>query len=101
MESQGSSANEPGKAEAGTPRDYSENMYRFYLELADCSPATRRMIEECLPRHHANRIVDLAHGFELDMPIQSAPDLVRHLTAKRIGVYQLVRLARTEGQWRR
>lgn len=100
MESPGSSATEPGNAEAGTPRDYSENMYRFYLELADCSPATRRMIEEFLPRNHASRIVDLAHGFELEMPIQCAPDLVRHLTTQRVGVYQLVRLAQTEGRWR-
>lgn len=58
MESPGSSATEPGKAEAGTPRDYSENTYRFYLEL------------------------------------------VRHLTTRRVGVYQIVRLAKTAGRWR-
>jgi len=26
----------------GTPLDCSESIYRFYLELADCRPATRR-----------------------------------------------------------
>ena len=54
----GSSAHEPGKAEAGTPRDYSEKTYRFYLKL------------------------------------------VRLLTTQRVGVYQFVPLAQTEGLWR-
>ncbi len=85
----------------GMPRDYSENMYRFYLELADCSHNTRRLIEEFLPQHHATRIADLDHGFEIEMPIQCAPDLVRHLMKNNIAIYQLVRLARAKGQWRK
>jgi len=31
--------NQPDATSAGTPLDYSESVYRFYLELADCSPA--------------------------------------------------------------
>ena len=46
----------------GTPLDYSESVYRFYLEVADCRAATRRLIEEFLPQHHAERIVDLDYG---------------------------------------
>ena len=85
----------------GTPGDYSENLYRFYLELADCSPDTRRLLEDFLPQYHALRITDLDQGYEFAMPIQSAPDLVRHLLDRNIAVYQLVRLARAKGQWRR
>jgi len=70
---------DPERADPGTPRDYSESMYRLYLELADCSHATRRLIEDFLPQHHAARIVDLDYGFEFEMPIQCAPDLVRNL----------------------
>ena len=92
---------EPGTADLGTPRDYSESMYRFYLELADCGHATRCLIEEFLPQHHVTRIVDLEYGFEFEMPIQCAPDLVRRLTSRNIAVYQLVRLARTKGHWRK
>ena len=87
-------------ADIGTPRDYSENMYRFYLELADCSHNARRLIEEFLPQHHAARIADLDHGFEIEMPIQCAPDLVRYLASKNIAIYQLVRLGRSKGHWR-
>jgi len=76
-------------------------MYRFYLELADCSPAARRLIEEFLPPHHAVRIVDQDYGFEFEMPIQCAPDLVRLLLSKNIAIYQLARLARTKGRWRK
>ena len=85
----------------GTPGDYSENLYRFYLELADCSPDTRRLLEDFLPQYHALRITDLDQGYEFEMPIQSAPDLVRHLLDRNIAVYQLVRLARAKGHWRR
>ena len=84
----------------GTPLDYSESVYRFYLEVADCRAATRRLIEEFLPQHHAERIVDLDYGFELEMPIQSAPDLVRILSNENIAVYQLVRLAKTKKRWK-
>ena len=86
---------------AGTPLDYSESVHRFYLELGDCSAATRLVIEKFLPQHHAGRIVDLDYGFEFEMPIQSAPDLVRLLFSKNIGIYQLVRLAKSKGHWHR
>ena len=36
-------------ADIGAPRDYSESVYPFYLEVADCSPTTRRLIEDFLP----------------------------------------------------
>ena len=65
--------NQPDATSVGTPLDYSESVYRFYLELADCSHTTRRLIEEFLPQHHAARIVDLDYGFEFEMPIQCAP----------------------------
>ena len=87
-------------ADIGTPRDYSESVYRFYLEVADCSPATRRLIEDFLPQHYAVRIVGLDYGFEFEMPIQCAPDLVRQLMSKNTAIYQLVRLAKTKGLWR-
>jgi hypothetical protein len=90
-----------GTDDVATPRDYSERMYRYYLELADIGHDTRRLIEVFLPLHHASRIVQLEHGFELEMPIQCAPDLIRHLAGKNIAIYQLVRLGRTKGRWRK
>jgi len=95
------SPHQPEKETVGTPGDYSESVYRFYLELADCNHATRRLIEEFLPEHFAARLVDLDYGFEFEMPIQCAPDLVRHLMSKNIAIYQLVRFAKTRGHWRK
>ena len=93
--------NQPDASNAGTPFDYSESVYRFYLELADCHPATRSLIGEFLPQDHAARIVDLDYGFEFEMPIQCAPDLVRLLLSRNIAIYQLVRLAKSKGHWRK
>lgn len=67
----------------GTPFDYSESVYRFYLEVADCRAATRRLIEEFLPQHHAAGIVDLDYVFEPEMPIQCAPDLDSQASVER------------------
>jgi len=93
-------SNQSDATSIGTPLDYSESVYRFYLELADCGPATRRLIEEFLPPYHAMRLVALDYGFEFEMPIQCAPDLVRLLLSRNIAIYQLVRLAKTKDRWR-
>jgi hypothetical protein len=90
----------PEELDRGTPHDYSESMYRFYLELADRSPTARSIIEAVLPQHHAADIVELDYGFEFEMPIQVAPDLIRALAGNNIAVYQLLRMAKTKGQWR-
>ncbi len=95
------SPHQPEKENGGTPGDYSENVYRFYLELADCNHSIRRLIEEFLPEHFAARLVDLDYGFEFEMPIQCAPDLISHLMSKNIAIYQLVRFAKTKGHWRK
>ena len=94
------SSEEPEDSDLGTPHDYSERMYRFYLELADCSPTTRSIVETFLPQHQATPIVELDYGFEFEMPIQVAPDLIRALATNSIAVYQLVRFAKTKGHWR-
>lgn len=91
---------QPHGSEMGSPRDYSERMYRFYLELADCCGKVRQMIEEFLPKQYAAKILKHDYGFELEMPIQCAPDLVRLLSSHNIAIYQLVRLSRSKNQWR-
>lgn len=90
----------PEDPERGTPRDYSESMYRYYLELADLGPTARDIIEAFVPHHHAAHIVELDYGFEFEAPMQVAPDLIRALASNNIAVYQLVRLEKTKGQWR-
>lgn len=90
----------PEEPDRGTPRDYSENMYRFHVELADNGVAIRRILEAFLPRHIAMRLVELDTGFEVAMPIQVAPDLVRYLVHRNVAVYQFTRIGPAEGHWR-
>ena len=83
-----------------TPLDYSEELYRFYLETVDVDGTAERVLASLLGPRHAKRLHRLAHGFEFVAPIQCAPDLIRLLTRENIAVYQLVRQAKVEGAWR-
>ena len=83
-----------------TPLEYSEELYRFYLETVDVDGAAERVLASFLGPRHAKRLHRLAHGSEFVAPIQCAPDLIRLLTQENIAVYQLVRQAKVEGTWR-
>ena len=84
----------------GTPLDYSEDLYGFYVETVDIDGTAERVLRDFLGPRHAKRLHRLAHGFAFAAPIQCAPDLIRLLTQENIAVYQLVRQARVEGTWR-
>ena len=60
--------NQHDATSVGTPLNYSESVYRFYLELADCSRATRRLIEEFLPQHQTARMRIWIMGSSLRCP---------------------------------
>jgi hypothetical protein len=87
-------------SEIGTPRDYTEDLYHFYLEVPHFDGTAERLIREFLGERHAAHLRHLTHGFEMVMPLQCAPDLVRRLAGANIAVYQLVRFAKTAGSWR-
>ena len=87
-------------SEIGTPRDYTEDLYHFYLEVPHFDGTAERLIREFLGERHAAHLRRLTHGFEMVMPLQCAPDLVRRLAGANIAVYQLVRFAKTAGSWR-
>ena len=84
----------------GTPLDYSEDLYAFYVETVDVDGTAERVLRDFLGPRHAERLRRLAHGFEFAAPIQCAPDLIRLLTQENVAVYQLVRRAKVEGSWR-
>jgi hypothetical protein len=85
---------------AGTPLDYSEDLYRFYLETPVANGTPERVLRDFLGPQHAQRLQRLPHGFEFVAPIQCAPDIVRLLTLENVAVYQLVRQAKIKGTWR-
>lgn len=84
---------------SGTPCDYSEDMYRYYFELVDHTGVAKELISEFLGELHSRNVVTLSFGYEFDMPIQCAPDLIRLLARENIGIYQVVRYAKTTGVW--
>lgn len=85
---------------AGTPRDYSEGMYHFYFELVDHGGVAKELISRFLGERHSRSLTTVSFGYEFDMPIQCAPDLIRLLSRENIAVYQVVRLAKAAGVWR-
>jgi hypothetical protein len=77
-----------------TPRDYSEDMYRFFFEIVDNSGTVKQMISNFLGEENSKSLAAVAYGYEFDMPIQCAPDLIRLLAMENIGIYQVVRGAK-------
>ena len=83
----------------GTPADYTEGLSRLYFEIRDADGAAERIIRDFLGAERARQMCRLEHGFEIELPIQCVPDLVRLLMNRNIGIYQVVRYARVGGSW--
>jgi hypothetical protein len=58
------------------------------------------LLKDFLGPLHAMHVRRVAHGFEFVAPIQCVPDLIRLLTRESSPVYQVVRQAKVEGNWR-
>ncbi|MEP4149440.1 MAG: hypothetical protein ABJL54_19625 [Halioglobus sp.] len=86
--------------EIGTPLDYTEDLYRFYLEVRDTDGQVERLLRDFVGSTQAEQLQRLTHGFELTLPIQCVPDIVRLLTNENIAIYQIVRYAKVAGAWR-
>jgi hypothetical protein len=86
-------------SEIGTPLDYTEDLYRFYFEIGDTNGVAERALKSFLGSEHAKRLHRLTHGFEMDLPIQSVPDLIRILSGENIAIYQVVRYAKVDRAW--
>lgn len=83
----------------GTPLDYTEDLYRFYFEIRDVNDAAERVLNGFLRSVHAQRLHRLTHGFEIDLPIQCVPDIIRLLSGEDVAIYQVVRYAKVDGAW--
>lgn len=88
------------KMNMGTPRDYSEDMYKFYFEVREWEGDALATIESFVGHSHSKNIIHLEYGYELVMPIQCVPDLVTLLNEKNIAIYQVVRGEKTKALWR-
>ena len=84
-------------SEIGTPRDYTDDLYRYYFEVGEVDGRAERILREYLGEARSASLNRLSYGFELVAPLQSAPDLVRRLAQQNIAVYQVVRYAKVAG----
>ena len=84
---------------AGTPLDYSTDMYRVYFEVGEHQGMAKQAIEAYLGPERATNLTVLPYGYECELAIQCVPDIVRELAKQNIAVYQVVRYAKTRNVW--
>lgn len=83
----------------GTPRDYTSGLYRVYFEVGEFKNSANKILKEFLGPDACGSITELTHGYEVELPIQCVPDIVRELVQANIAVYQVVRFAKINGTW--
>jgi hypothetical protein len=76
---------------SGTPRDYSEDIYKVYFEVEGSEIVVLDILRKIVGDPYSKYILQLEFGYELGMPIQCIPDLVRLLSQSNIAIYQVVR----------
>jgi len=85
----------------GTPDDYGDTLYRVYFEVGEWEGIARAAITTFLverARDHpafdfdASLLHARPHGYEVDLPMQLIPEVVRALAEQNMAVYQVVRL---------
>ena len=84
----------------GTPKDYSVHMYIVYFELGDWEGIALDILTSFVGDSHSKNILHLEFGYELAMPIQCIPEIVRLLSQKNIAIYQIVRGEKIAENWR-
>ena len=89
----------PEASMRGTPLDYSSDMYRVYFEVGEHEALTKKIIEDYLGSERSKTLITLPYGYECELAIQCVPDIVALLARSNIGVYQVVRYAKTSDVW--
>jgi len=84
---------------SGTLKDYSADVYKIYFEVAESKGVALSALESYLGPIHSKNIIHCASGYEVTMPIQSVPDVIRLLYEKHIAIYQVIRGEKTALIW--
>lgn len=93
----------PSDPTHGTPGDYSNALYPVYFEVGEWQDVARETISDFLlarSREHPDfnfQPADLRsrdHGYEVELPMQLIPEVVRALAERNVAIYQVLRLQR-------
>tara|TARA_R100001377_G_scaffold25769_1_gene13976 strand:- start:4088 stop:4285 length:198 start_codon:yes stop_codon:yes gene_type:complete len=60
----------------GTPKDYSEDMYKIFFELGEWEGIALDILSSFVGDSHSKHILHLEFGYELAMPIQCIPEVI-------------------------
>ena len=85
---------------SGTPADYTDVLYRVYFEVGEHRSLAREVMTRFLASRcqstpflssHPASITRKESGYEVAIPMQIIPELVRELALHNVAVYQVVR----------
>lgn len=85
--------------EIGTPQDYTSDIYKVYLEVGEYNDTALEILRQFLEKNKNKSINRLAHGYEVELPIQNIPEVIKMLCQKNIAIYQVIRYAKTNKTW--
>jgi hypothetical protein len=57
------------------------------------------LIKGLIGSERENSIVRLSHGYEVELPIQCVPEVVKLISSQNMAIYQVVRYAKTSNSW--
>ncbi|MEY3359504.1 MAG: hypothetical protein RLZZ537_1219 [Pseudomonadota bacterium] len=90
---------------AGTPRDYSDQLYRVVFEIGEHEGLGKRIIMDYLTANghrvdpQSYLLQTTPYGYELEIPMQVIPEIIQALNREKVAVYQVVRIAGPYGSW--
>jgi hypothetical protein len=89
----------------GTPRDYSDQLYRVFFEIGEFEGLGKRIIMDYLTDNghrvdpQSYLLQTTPYGYELEIPMQVIPEIIQALNREKVAVYQVVRIAGPYGSW--
>ena len=81
----------------GSPKEYTDDLYRVYFEVGEyenfaADVMTRFLISNPDISYSPASLRQQSHGYEVDIPLQLVPEIVRELAKSNVAIYQVIRI---------
>ena len=86
-------------ADNGNLTDYSHTLYLVYFEVAEVNSIAQQVILQHIGADRESSLKKVDFGYEVALPVQVIPEIVRDMSAQGVAVYQVVRKGKLEGLW--